>query len=229
MRFPRTSCGARRRPPIRSRAPSTKTAAAHLSGTRSATPRARSDHGDTGDIACDQYHRLEEDLDLMSELGLQAYRFSVAWPRIQPEGSGPANQKGLDFYRRLVDGSEAALHRADAHALPLGPAAGARGPGGWTSRETSERFAEYAGIVYEALSDEVGFWITLNEPWVAAWMGYGLGVHAPGHKDSAKALAATHHLLLGHGLAMERMRSAGDGQPARRNSEPASGPPVTGH
>ncbi len=81
--------------------------------------------------------------------------------------------------------------------------------GGWTSRETSSRFAEYAGIVHEALSDSVRFWITLNEPWVSAWLGYGVGVHAPGHTDLAKALAATHHLLLGHGLAVERMRAAG--------------------
>ena len=167
-------------------------------------------HGDTGDIACDQYHRLEEDLDLMSELGLQAYRFSVAWPRIQPDGSGPANQTGLDFYRRLVDGLR---QRSIEPMLTLYhwdlPQA-LEDLGGWTNRDTSERFAEYAGIVYEALSDSVGFWITLNEPWVAAWMGYGLGVHAPGISDAAKALAATHHLLLGHGLAMERMRSAGD-------------------
>jgi beta-glucosidase len=168
-------------------------------------------HGDTGDIACDQYHRVEEDLDLMSELGMQAYRFSVAWPRIQPEGSGPANQKGLDFYRRLVDGLR---QRSIEPMLTLYhwdlPQA-LEDLGGWTNRNTSERFAEYAGIVYEALSDNVGFWITLNEPWVSAWMGYGLDVHAPGHKDSAKALAATHHLLLGHGLAMEGMRSAGEG------------------
>jgi beta-glucosidase len=167
-------------------------------------------HGDTGDIACDQYHRLEEDLDLMSELGMQAYRFSVAWPRIQPEGSGPTNQKGLDYYRRLVDGlrQRSIEPMLTLYHWDLPQALEDRG--GWTSRETSERFAEYAGIVYEALSDDVGFWITLNEPWVASWMGYGLGVHAPGHKDSTKALAATHHLLLGHGLAMERMRSAGN-------------------
>src|SRR5215217_2892857 len=168
-------------------------------------------HGDTGDIACDQYHRLEEDLDLMSELGIQAYRFSVAWPRIQPEGSGPANQNGLDFYRRLVDGLR---RRSIEPMLTLYhwdlPQA-LEDAGGWTNRDTSERFAEYAGIVHQALSESVGFWITLNEPWVSAWMGYGLGVHAPGHKESASALAATHHLLLGHGLAVERMRSAGDG------------------
>jgi beta-glucosidase len=166
--------------------------------------------GDTGDIACDHYHRLEEDLDLMAELGLQAYRFSVAWPRVQSSGSGTTNQEGLDFYRRLVDG----LHQRDIVPMltlyhwDLPQALEDRG--GWTNREISERFAEYAGIVYEALSEEVGYWITLNEPWVASWMGYGLGVHAPGRRDSAAALAATHHLLLGHALAMERMRSAGD-------------------
>jgi beta-glucosidase len=178
--------------------------------TFSHTP-GKTRHGDTGDIACDQYHRLEEDLDLMSELGLQAYRFSVAWPRIQPDGSGPVNQKGLDYYRRLVDGLR---QRSIEPMLTLYhwdlPQA-LEDAGGWTNRETSGRFADYAGIVYEALSDDVGFWITLNEPWVSAWMGYGLGVHAPGHKNSTKALAATHHLLLGHGLAMEMMRSAGDG------------------
>ena len=168
-------------------------------------------HGDTGDIACDHYHRLEEDLDLMADLGLQMYRFSVAWPRVQPEGSGPTNQRGLDFYRRLVDGlrQRSIEPMLTLYHWDLPQALEDRG--GWTSRETSERFAEYAGIVYEALSDEVGFWLTLNEPWVSAWMGYGLGAHAPGYRDSGKALAATHHLLLGHGLAMERMRYAGDG------------------
>ncbi len=168
-------------------------------------------HGDTGDTTCDHYHRLEEDLDLMAELGLEAYRFSVAWPRIQPSGSGPVNQKGLDFYRRLVDGlRERSIEpMLTLYHWDLPQALEDRG--GWTSRETSERFAEYAGVVYEALSDSVKFWITLNEPWVAAWMGHGYGLHAPGHADPAKALCATHHLLLGHGLALEKMRSYGDG------------------
>jgi len=166
--------------------------------------------GDTGDIACDHYHRLEGDLDLMADLGLRAYRFSVAWPRVQPSGSGTPNPEGLDFYRRLVDG----LRQRDIVPMltlyhwDLPQALEDRG--GWTDRETSERFAEYAGVVYEALSEEVDYWITLNEPWVASWMGHGLGVHAPGRRDSAAALAATHHLLLGHGLAMEKMRSAND-------------------
>ncbi|MGI8909921.1 MAG: GH1 family beta-glucosidase [Rubrobacteraceae bacterium] len=165
--------------------------------------------GDTGDIACDQYHRLEEDLDLMADLGLKAYRFSVAWPRIQPEGSGPANQKGLDFYRRLVDGlRERSIEpMLTLYHWDLPQALEDRG--GWTNRETSERYAEYAGILYEVLSDSVPYWITLNEPWVASWMGHAYGVHAPGHKDSGKALAAAHHLLLGHGLALKRLRSAG--------------------
>ncbi len=167
---------------------------------------------DTGDIACDQYHRLEEDLDLMAELGIQAYRFSVAWPRIQPQGSGEPNQKGLDFYRRLVEG----LRERDIEPMltlyhwDLPQAL--EDQGGWTSRDTSERFAEYSGIVYEKLSDIVRFWITLNEPWVSAWMGHGYGAHAPGYADPAKALSATHHLLLGHGLALQNMRStAGSG------------------
>ncbi|HEX2729571.1 MAG TPA: GH1 family beta-glucosidase [Rubrobacteraceae bacterium] len=165
-------------------------------------------HGDTGDIACDHYHHLDEDLDLMAELGMKAYRFSIAWPRIQPDGSGAANQKGLDFYRRLVDG----LRRRDIEPMltlyhwDLPQALEDRG--GWTSRETSERFADYAGVMYEALSESVRFWITLNEPWVASWLGHGYGVHAPGHADPAKALSATHHLLLGHGLAVNAMRSA---------------------
>ena len=166
-------------------------------------------HGDTGDIACDQYHRLGEDLDLMSSLNIKAYRFSVAWPRIQPEGSGQVNKKGLDYYRRLVDGLRdrgiepmLTLYHWD---LPQA----LEDWGGWTSRETSERFAEYAGVVYEEFADSVKYWITLNEPWVSAWLGYGAGVHAPGVKDTGKALAATHHLLLGHGIALQEMRSLG--------------------
>src|SRR5215207_8404403 len=180
-------------------------------------------HGDTGDIACDQYHHLEEDLDLMSELGIQAYRFSVAWPRIQPEGSGPANRKGLDFYRRLVDGLR---RRAIEPMLTLYhwdlPQA-LEDAGGWTNRDTSERFAEYAGIVYEALSDSVEFWITLNEPWVSAWMGYGFGVHAPGHKDSTRALAATHHLQLGVTLNLHPARPSRDREADREAARRVDG------
>jgi beta-glucosidase len=164
-------------------------------------------HGDTGDRACDQYHRLEEDLDLMADLGLKAYRFSVAWPRIQPEGSGPTNRKGLDYYRRLVEGLRERSMEPMLTLYHWDLPQALEDRGGWTSRETSERFAEYAGLVYQALGDVVRLWITLNEPWVSAWNGYGRGVHAPGQKDTSKALAATHHLLLGHAFALGRMRS----------------------
>ena len=145
----------------------------------------------------------------MTSLSVRAYRFSVAWPRIQPQGSGSANRKGLDFYRRLVEGlgERNIVPILTLYHWDLPQALEDRG--GWTSRETSERFAEYAGIVYEDLSDEVPFWITLNEPWVSAWLGHGIGVHAPGHRDTAKALAATHHLLLGHGFALDAMRASG--------------------
>jgi beta-glucosidase len=159
--------------------------------------------GDTGDVACDQYHRYEEDAALMAELGVGAYRFSIAWPRIQPDGRGPVNRRGLDHYRRLVD----ALNRrgiasvATLYHWDLPQALEDRG--GWVERDTAKRFADYADIVHGALGDEVAHWVTINEPWVAAWVGYGTGRHAPGRTDDAAALAATHHLLLAHGLALE--------------------------
>jgi beta-glucosidase len=165
-------------------------------------------NGDTGDIACDHYHRMDEDLDLMKKLGVGSYRFSVAWPRVQPDGKGPANQAGLDFYRRLVDGLLArdieptlTLYHWD---LPQPLEDG----GGWCARDTSERFGEYVDIVARALGDSVERWITLNEPWCSAWLGYGAGRHAPGIKDIGMAIAATHHLLLAHGTAVPIVRSA---------------------
>lgn len=163
--------------------------------------------GDTGDIACDAYHRLDSDLDLLSELGVGAYRFSVSWPRIQPTGTGPVNNEGLDYYRRLVAGlldrgiePMVTLYHWDL-PQPLEDA------GGWPRRETAEHFAEYAAIVGRALGDGVTRWITLNEPWVVANLGYRLGIHAPGRTDAAAAAAATHHLLLGHGLALSALRA----------------------
>ena len=146
----------------------------------------------------------------MAELGFGAYRFSVAWPRIQPDGRGPANPAGLDHYRRLVDelnrhGIEPVLtlYHWDLPQL-------LEDSGGWAGRETAERFAEYASIVHNALAGEVRYWITVNEPWVAAWLGYGTGVHAPGRADDAIAFAATHHQLLAHGLASEAMGDVGE-------------------
>ncbi|WP_116950379.1 GH1 family beta-glucosidase [Jiangella endophytica] len=163
-------------------------------------------NGDTGDVAVDHYHRLDADLDLMRGLGLQAYRFSVAWPRIQPGGSGPVNPKGLDFYSRLVDGL---LERGIAPVVTLyhwdlpQPLEDA---GGWPARDTAYRFAEYAAHVGAALGDRVDTWTTLNEPWCSAYLGYGSGAHAPGRTDGADALRAVHHLNLGHGLALRELR-----------------------
>ncbi|MEU8248029.1 GH1 family beta-glucosidase [Nonomuraea sp. NPDC048916] len=168
--------------------------------------------GHTGDVACDHYHRWREDLELMTELGVNAYRFSIAWPRIQPDGTGAANSAGLDFYERLVD----ELLAADITPVPtlfhwdLPQALEDRG--GWLNRDTSGCFAEYAGVVAERLADRVPMWITLNEPFVHMAFGYAMGVHAPGRALLLDALPVAHHQLLGHGLAVQALRAAGAGQ-----------------
>ena len=166
-------------------------------------------NGDTGDRACDHYHRWPEDLDLMASLGVRAYRFSVAWPRIQPEGRGAANRKGIDFYRRLVDGMLergisplATLYHWD---LPQR----LQDDGGWASREIVDRFVDYARLVFDGLGDLVDTWITHNEPWVTSFLGYGYGVKAPGVADWSEALAAAHHALLSHGRAVHAYREGG--------------------
>ena len=165
-------------------------------------------HGHTGDVACDHYHRMPEDVALMSELGIGSYRFSVSWARVRPDG-GPVNRAGLAFYDRLVDellghGIEPLLtlyHWDLPQALEE--------TGGWTSRDTALRFAEYAVSVHEGLGDRVPTWTTLNEPWCSAFLGYADGHHAPGRRDRASAMRAVHHLLLGHGLATQELRSRG--------------------
>ncbi|MDG9673521.1 GH1 family beta-glucosidase [Micromonospora sp. DH14] len=165
--------------------------------------------GHTGDVACDHYHRYADDVALMAELGLRAYRFSVAWPRIQPDGTGPANPRGLDFYDRLTD---TLLDRGIDPIVTLYhwdlPQA-LEDRGGWTNRDTAEHFATYATAVYARLGDRIDVWTTLNEPWCSAYLGYGNGVHAPGERNAAAAFTAVHHLLLGHGLAARALRSAG--------------------
>jgi beta-glucosidase len=169
--------------------------------------------GDTGDIASDSYHRYREDVALMASLGLRAYRFSVPWPRVQPDGRGAVNQRGLDHYRALID--ELSAHDI-APAVTLYhwdlPQA-LQDSGGWAARDTAQRFAEYAAIVAAALGDRVTRWITVNEPQVVASHGYRTGEHAPGVRDAAAAAAATHHLLLGHGLAAQAVRVAAPGVP----------------
>src|SRR5256714_4049813 len=164
-------------------------------------------HGNTGDVACDHYHRYRHDLDLMQRLGLRSYRFSIAWPRVQPAGTGRVNQKGLDFYRRLVDGLlQRGIHPM-ATFYPWDLPQALQDRGGWPNREIAKRFAAYAEVVVHALGDTVSTWITINEPWVVADLGYGSGAHAPGIRDPQQATQANHHLLLGHGLAVQAFRA----------------------
>ncbi|MEV8041847.1 GH1 family beta-glucosidase [Arthrobacter sp. NPDC080082] len=162
--------------------------------------------GHNGDVACDHYHRTAQDIALMQDLNLAAYRFSVSWARCMPDGVTP-NPEGIAFYSDLVDRLLAAgitpwitLYHWD---LPQA----LEDKGGWAARETAERFAEFAALMHGALGDRVRFWTTLNEPWVSAFLGYAAGLHAPGRMDPAAALAAVHHLLLGHGLAVREIRS----------------------
>jgi beta-glucosidase len=164
-------------------------------------------NGDTGDAACDHYHRWQDDIALMQSLGLHAYRFSIAWPRVLPQGAGQVNNAGLDFYDKLVDALLAAditpfvtLYHWD---LPQA----LQDHGGWAHRDTATAFATYAEVVAKRLGDRVTHWITLNEPWVSAFLGYALGEHAPGFTEYGTALQAAHHLLLGHGLAVPVLRS----------------------
>jgi len=164
-------------------------------------------NGDTGDIADDHYHRLEEDLDLMKRLELEAYRFSIAWPRVQPGGSGAVNEKGLAFYSRLVDGLLERGIRPIATLYHWDLPQELEDAGGWPARDTAFRFADYAAIAGEALGDRVHTWTTLNEPWCSAYLGYGSGGHAPGRTNGADALAAVHHLNLAHGLGLQALRS----------------------
>ncbi|MFI7599500.1 GH1 family beta-glucosidase [Actinoplanes sp. NPDC049681] len=164
--------------------------------------------GDNGDVACDHYHRMPQDVALIKSLGVDTYRFSVAWPRVQPRGRGPVNPAGLAFYDRLTDELLASgidpwvtLYHWD---LPQE----LEDAGGWPNRDTAYRFADYAMMVFDKLSDRVDTWTTLNEPWCSAWLGYATGVHAPGRKDFDASVAAVHHLLLGHGLATRAMKAA---------------------
>lgn len=161
--------------------------------------------GQSGEVACDHYHRMAEDVELMRWLGVDAYRFSVAWPRILPTGRGTVSEAGLDFYERLVDRLLAndiapcvTLYHWD---LPSAL------DGGWLSRDTAQAFAEYAEVVARRLGDRVSMWLTHNEPWCQAFLGYAWGIFAPGHKSLSEALLCAHHLLLSHGLGVQALRA----------------------
>ncbi len=191
------------------------------------------DNGDTGDVACDHYHRWPEDIELMRQLGLDAYRFSIAWPRVIPDGVGPVNPAGLDFYDRLVDAPAGRRHHARSSPCTTGTCrrpcrTAAAGPSG----DTAERFAEYAAVVAGRLGDRVTDWTTLNEPLCSAWIGHLEGRMAPGlTRPDGAPCRASYHLLLGHGLA-----AAGDPRGRRRTGrgrhrlqpQPAASRPATG-
>ncbi len=175
--------------------------------TFSHTP-GKIDNGDDGDAACDHYHRWREDIDLMSQLGTNAYRLSVAWPRVVPGGDGPVNAKGLAFYDELIDGlleagitPSVTLYHWDLPQV-------LQDRGGWPARDTAEHFAAYASVVAERLGDRVKHWTTLNEPLCSAWIGHLEGRMAPGFTDLTAAVRTSYHLLLGHGLATQAIRAA---------------------
>ncbi|MFF8700164.1 GH1 family beta-glucosidase [Streptomyces albidoflavus] len=164
--------------------------------------------GDTGDVACDHYHRWPEDLALMKRLGVDSYRLSIAWPRVHPQGDGPVNEAGLAFYDRLVDALLEAGITPNVTLYHWDLPQALQDRGGWPARETAEHFAAYASTAAERLGDRVSRWATLNEPLCSAWIGHLEGTMAPGLRDIDAAVKASYHLLLGHGLAAQAVRAA---------------------
>ncbi len=163
-------------------------------------------NGDTGDVAVDHYHRWRDDIAIMSQLGLQAYRFSISWPRVQPGGRGPLNPEGVAFYRDVVQALQGAGIQPVVTLYHWDLPQELEDAGGWTNRETAYAFADYARAMARELGDAISLWTTLNEPWCTAYLGYAAGVHAPGRTEPAAALAAAHHLNLAHGLAAAAIR-----------------------
>ncbi|WP_217588260.1 GH1 family beta-glucosidase [Lentibacillus saliphilus] len=176
--------------------------------TFSKTP-GKVDNGDNGDIACDSYHRYEEDVQLIKELGTDMYRFSVSWPRIFPNGTGEVNQKGLDYYHKLVD----ALIQNDIEPMctlyhwDLPQAL--QDKGGWANRDTIEAFVQYAELMFQEFGGKIKKWITINEPWCVSFLSNYIGEHAPGHTDLQLAVDVSHHLLVAHGKAVKAFRRLG--------------------
>ena len=165
-------------------------------------------YGQTGDVACDHYRRYESDVELMAELGLNAYRFSIAWGRIYPEGTGAINRKGLDFYSRLVDALLEKGIRPNATLYHWDLPESLDNRGGWLNRDVANWFADYAGTMFDALGDRVAMWATLNEPWVVTDGGYLYGALAPGHANLFETAIAAHNLMRSHGMAVQRFRAS---------------------
>ncbi|WP_062317729.1 glycoside hydrolase family 1 protein [Demequina maris] len=164
--------------------------------------------GDSGDVACDHYHRWEQDVDMMADLGLQAYRFSIAWPRVQPTGTGTFNDEGIAFYKALVARLKDKGIRPLATLYHWDLPQALEDEGGWLSRATVDAFVDYAVRMVEELGDDIDVWATFNEPWVSSFVGYGAGAHAPGHADDVEGLTAAHHLLLAHARAYRVIKAA---------------------
>jgi beta-glucosidase len=169
--------------------------------------------GETADVACDHYRRYAEDVDLMADLGIEAYRFSIAWPRIYPQGTGQPNARGIAFYERLVDRLLERGIRPVVTVYHWDLPQALQDRGGWANRDTVGRYVDYAETVFRALGDRVSMWITHNEPWVAAFLGHYNGEHAPGITDLRVALASAHHLLLSHAGAVDAYRALGQATP----------------
>ncbi len=168
-------------------------------------------HGHTGDTACDHYHRMERDAALMAELGLPWYSFTLSWPRVIPQGRGAPNPKGLDFYDRLVDALLARGIQPKATLYHWDLPQALQAEGGWPRRALADDFAAYARLVFDKLADRVRIWATFNEPWVAAFLGYGHGLHAPGLWDAQAAYQSAHHMLLAHAQAVQVYRAGNYG------------------
>ncbi len=166
-------------------------------------------NGDTGDVACDHYHRMPQDVALMGELGLQSYRFSISWPRVLPNGRGAVNNKGLDFYDQLVDNLLAADIVPNITLNHWDYPQALQEAGGWPHRDSAGWFVDYARVVFDRLSDRVRLWTTHNEPWVISFNGYAKGIHAPGICDYSQAYQAAHHLLVSHGETVQLFRQGG--------------------
>ncbi|WP_070000626.1 GH1 family beta-glucosidase [Cellulosilyticum sp. I15G10I2] len=172
------------------------------------------DSGDHGDVGCDHYHRFKEDLKIMKTIGIKSYRFSIAWARVLPQGKGDINQKGVDFYNRLIDGL---IENGIEPIITLYhwdlPQALQDAYGGWANLQVVDDFVEYASLMFKLFGDRVKKWITHNEPWVVAYAGHYVGRHAPGKKDIRTAIQVTHHLILSHAKTVEAYRHMGqDGQ-----------------
>ncbi|MDI7860439.1 GH1 family beta-glucosidase [Rhizobiaceae bacterium n13] len=162
---------------------------------------------ENGDVACDHYNRWEADLDLIKEMGVDAYRFSIAWPRIVPDGTGPVNERGLDFYDRLIDGCKARGIKTYATLYHWDLPLNLMGEGGWTARSTAYAFQRYAKIVMARLGDRLDAVATFNEPWCSVWLSHLYGIHAPGERNMDAALHAMHYTNLAHGLGVEAIRA----------------------